>query len=154
MRSDFTVLAIDDDANYLLLIEQAWRSTGCDNSFQCATSGEKAIEYLKGLGEYSDRSRFPVPGLITLDLRMDHGDGFWLLQRLKTNPEWTGIRRVVLSGSAYPADIRMAYQLGACAYHLKPDAYEDLVKLLKTVFDYWQTSEVVGGCLQSENDVR
>ena len=48
MRSDLTILAIDDDANYLMLIEHAWRSTGINNPFQCVTSGHKAIEYLTG----------------------------------------------------------------------------------------------------------
>ncbi len=142
MRSDLTILAIDDDANYLMLIEHAWFSTGINNPFQCVTSGHKAIEYLTGGGEYSDRSRFPVPGLITLDLTMPDGDGFSVLQRLKSNPEWAGIRCVILTGSANPDDIEQAYLLGACAYHVKPDKYDGLAKLLKTMFDYWLTSEV------------
>jgi two-component system response regulator len=116
---------------------------------QSATSGGKAIEYLRGEGEYFDRSRFPVPGLIMTDLRMADGDGFWLLQRLKSNPEWMDIRRVVLTGSSYPGDIKKAHELGACAYHLKPGANEDLVKLLKTMFDYWLTSEVAPSLLIS-----
>ena len=142
MRSDLAILAVDDDANYLMLIEHAWRSTGINNPFQCVTTGDKAIEYLTAAGEYSDRSRFPVPGLITLDLTMPHGDGFSVLQRLKRNPAWAGIRCVILTGSAHPDNIEQAYLLGACAYHVKPDAYGSLAKLLKTMFDYWLTSEV------------
>jgi CheY-like chemotaxis protein len=142
MRSDFTILAIDDDANYLMLIEHAWRSTGVNNPFQCATRVDQAFQYLEGEGEYSDRNRFPYPGLITLDLKMPRVDGFSVLQRLKSNPEWADIRSVVLTGSASPGDIKKAYLLGACAYHVKPDAYEDLAKLLRTMFDYWQTTEM------------
>lgn len=150
VRSDLTVLAIDDDANYLMLIEHAWSSSGINSPLHCATSGDKAIEYLKGEGEYSDRSRFPIPGLIMMDLRMDHGDGFSVLHRLKSNPEWMGIRRVVLTGSSYPEDIRKSYQLGACAYHVKPDAHQALVKLLKTMFEYWLTSEVAPSGIADE----
>jgi len=113
-------------------------------------SGTQVGDQKEGEGEYSDRSRYPVPGLITLDLTMPHGDGFSLLQRLKSNPEWAGIRAVVLTGSAYPEDIQKAYQLGACAYHVKPGAYEDLEKLLKTMFDYWLTSEVARAVIAGE----
>jgi len=143
MRPGFAVLAVDDDSNYLMLIEHAWLSIGTTNKvFQSATSGDEAIEYLKGEGEYSDRNRFPDPGLIMLDLRMPQGDGFSVLERLKSKPEWATIRTVVLTGSAQPDDIRKAYLLGACAYHVKPNTYEDLAKLLKAMFDYWPSCEI------------
>ena len=133
MRADFAVLAVDDDSNYLMLIEHAWRSIGTNNNaFQTATSGDAAIDYLKGEGEYSDRNRFPDPGLITLDLKMPQGDGFSVLERLKSNPGWATIRTVVLTGSVQPDDIKKAYLLGACAYHAKPNTYEDLAKFVES----------------------
>lgn len=49
MKSD---LAIDDDANYLLLIQHARSSGGITSLLHCATRGDKAIAYLKGEGEY------------------------------------------------------------------------------------------------------
>jgi len=138
----FTILAIDDDSNYLMLLEHVWRSTGTNNRIQCVGGGDKAVDYLKGEGEYSDRSRFPYPGLITLDLKMPHGDGFSVLQHLKSRPERQVVPTAILTGSAEPDDVKKAYLLGASCYHVKPNAYGDLGKLLKMILDYWLTCEV------------
>jgi len=37
---------------------------------QAVTSGEEAIEYLEGMGRYSNRAEFLVPAVVLPDLRL------------------------------------------------------------------------------------
>jgi len=141
-NKNFTILVIEDNDNDLLLIMRAWRQLGVNNPIQIVTSGEDAIAYLKGIGEYADRSVYPYPSFITTDLKMPGGDGLLVLEHLKSNPEWAVIPTAVLSASMDLDDIKKSYMLGASSYHLKPAAYDELRNLLKALYDYWLMCEV------------
>jgi CheY-like chemotaxis protein len=101
-----------------------------------------AIGYLKGEGKFRDRSRFVYPSFITTDLKMANGDGFYVLQYLKSNPESAVIPTCVLSASADPDDIKKSYMLGASCYHVKPSSYGDLLKMMSILLEYWMLCEV------------
>jgi CheY-like chemotaxis protein len=138
----FTILLIEDNENDRYLIEMAWQRTGTLNSIQCVNCGEEAVRYLKGEGKFRDRSCFAYPSFITTDLKMPNGDGFSVLQYLKSNPEWAVIPTCVLSASADPDDIKKSYMLGASCYHVKPSSYGDLLKMMSILLDYWMLCEV------------
>jgi len=138
----FTILMIDDDLEDQAIMQRAWRCTGNTNPIQAVRDGEEAIAYLTGEGEYSDRSRFPYPAFITLDLKMARGDGLSVLEHLKSRPEWAVIPTAVLTGSTDTDDIKKVYMLGASSYHVKPSTFEGLAGLLKILLDYWMTCEV------------
>src|SRR5689334_5737184 len=123
---DFTVLIVDDDANDRKMIELAFRRNNVTNPIHAVESGEEAIAYLEGKGEYADRSRFAYPSYIITDLKMPHGDGFTILSYLKKNPEWAVIPTVVLSASDDVDDIKKSYILGASSYHVKPSSLDEL----------------------------
>ncbi len=133
---------IDDDLEDQAIMQRAWRCTGNSNPIQAVRDGEEAIAYLKGEGEYSDRSHFPYPAFITLDLKMARGDGLSVLEHLKSRPEWAVIPTAVLTGSTDTDDIKKVYMLGASSYHVKPSTFEGLAGLLKILLDYWMTCEV------------
>jgi len=103
----------------------------------CLSSGTQAIAYLKGEGEYSDRRRIAYPSFIILDLKMTGGDGYSVLEHLKSVPEWAIIPTMVLSASSDPDDIKKAYLLGAGSYLVKPNQFEDLRRLMKAFYDFW-----------------
>ena len=76
------------------------------------------------------------------DLKMPKADGFDVLQFLKANPMWRIIPAVVLSASQDLDDIKKSYMLGASSYHIKPNAPEDLRKMLTLLYEYWMSCEV------------
>jgi CheY-like chemotaxis protein len=139
---NFTILVADDDANDRKMTEICFRRNGIANPVQLVESGEEAIAYLEGTGQYADRSRFAYPSFIICDLKMPHGDGFTVLQHLKSNPQWAVIPTVILSASGDLDDIKKAYLLGASSYLVKPSDLPGLLRLTKILYDYWNECEV------------
>jgi CheY-like chemotaxis protein len=136
-----TILAIDDSEDDQALITRAFRMNGVTCPINWASSGEEAIAYLKGDGQFSDRSRFPYPTFIMTDLKMPGGDGFSVLQHLKSTPEWAVIPTVVFTASADLDDIKRSYMLGAGSYLVKPGGFDEMRRLIKVFYDYWMVCE-------------
>ena len=137
-----TILAVDDDAMELFLIENAFKAIGVRDPIHLVKGGEEAIDYMAGEGKYSDRSAYAYPTFILTDLKMPGADGFAVLEYLRTNPEWATIPTVVLSGSCDLDDIKKAYMLGASSYHMKPESPHALRHLLRVLHDYWMSCAV------------
>jgi DNA-binding response OmpR family regulator len=64
-------------------------------------------------------------------LRMPLMDGFDVLAWLQRRRRPKDLLAVILSGSKDEADMLRASELGADAYCVKPDAYEDLVGIVR-----------------------
>ena len=105
-------------------------------------SGAQAIAYMMGDGKFADRQKYAYPTFIMTDLKMPDGDGFAVLEFLKSNPQWKVIPTIVLSASADLDDIKKSYMLGASSYHVKPQSHEQLRNQLKVINDYWMTCQV------------
>jgi len=126
----YSVLLADDSDDDRLLLRRAFRAVAGLQLVGEVANGEEAIAYFQGTGKYADRTRYPLPELVLLDLKMPRVNGFevleWL-QRHKPDP----IKVVVLSGSTDPCDIRKALQLGADYYQSKPSDEKTRVELLQ-----------------------
>ena len=131
------VLIVEDNANDLLLIKKALKRTNLHNPIEVVRDGESALDYLLGKGEFADRNRYPLPELVLLDLNLPKYSGFEVLEKLGSQPDLSRLPVVVLTSSARPADINRAYDLGANSYLVKPDRFEDLVKLVDGINLYW-----------------
>lgn len=138
----FTLLIVDDDEDARYLAQATFEDLATKYTVQVASSGDEAIAYLKGQGKFADRKKFEFPSYILTDLQMAPGDGFHLLEFLKTNPALSVIPVVVLSCSDDPDDIRQAYLLGASSFLVKPVSLAALKTLLRKVHDYWTECEV------------
>jgi CheY-like chemotaxis protein len=127
-----TVLHVEDDPNDTLLLEHACRKAGVVFDLRAVSDGDQAIAYLRGLDDFSDRARHPLPNLILLDLKMPRLSGFDVLAWLRENLP-NGAPVVVLTSSNHDADVKRAYDLGAKSYLVKPVGFEALVELVKTL---------------------
>jgi CheY-like chemotaxis protein len=141
-RQTHTILLVEDDPNDRELIVRAFRSIGVKGPIHVVENGMDAIAYLDGRGMYADRKQYEFPTTILTDLKMPGMSGFDVLRHLKTDPEWAVIPTIVLSASADLDDIKTAYRMGAASYFLKPQNYEDLIALVKRLYEYWETAEV------------
>lgn len=140
-KYDATILLVDDDVDFLFLVERAFRRNGVSSPIHQVHDGEEAIAYMMGEGKYADRKTYEYPTFITIDLKMPKADGFAVLQHLKGNPEWAIIPAVIFTSSGDPDDIKKSYMLGASSFHIKPNAHEQLTRQLKILHDYWMTCE-------------
>lgn len=144
----FTILAIDDSLDDQFLITRAFRQIGVTCPIHWVGSGKEAIAYLKGDGKFGDRTKFAYPSFVMTDLKMPNGDGFTVLQHLKSTPEWAVIPTLVFTSSSDLDDIKRSYMLGAGSYIIKPSEFSDMQRRLSIFYAYWmecETPETDGG---------
>lgn len=135
------ILIVDDDQNDQMLMALAFFKLQISNPVLCVDSGNEAIRYLNGEGQYSDRKQFPYPAFILSDLKMPEGDGLALLENLKSRPEWAVIPAIIISGSGDSDDIKKAFKLGASAYFVKPNSPEEFERMMRVTYEFWTLSE-------------
>jgi CheY-like chemotaxis protein len=132
-----TVLLAEDDENDVLLMQRAFKRVRKGDSLRVVHDGEAAIDYLTGRDHFSNRSEHPLPSLVILDLKMPRKSGFEVLEWLKTQPSLKRIPTVILTSSSQHRDIAKAYDLHANSYLVKPNAFEELVRLMESAQSYW-----------------
>lgn len=132
-----TILVADDDQNDVFFLRRAFQKSGVSHALVHVPDGQEAIDYLRGEANYGDRSRYPLPGLLLLDLKMPKVDGFDVLAWLKTRPDLEDLPVVVLSSSSREDDIQRARALGADDYRVKPADFDDLLTLAQDVAARW-----------------
>jgi len=136
------ILVAEDDENDVFLLERAFRKAGVELPAYICPNGAEAMEYLKGQGKSSDRSAYPFPRCLITDLKMPQCSGFDLLRWLHEHPECNFVPKIVLSASAEPNDVKLAYQLGANCYFRKPAESQALIDLVKMAHMFWSTAEL------------
>ena len=104
---------------------------------QILTDGAEVLDYLKAQGKYKNRTEYPFPSVMFIDIKMPRVNGFEVLQWLKDHQDCKVIPTMVFSSSEHPEDIERAYQLGANAYLVKPNSTEQLADLLRCAYDFW-----------------
>jgi CheY-like chemotaxis protein len=140
-----SVLLVEDDPNDQLLIKHAANRVGCGDTLHIVPDVPAAISYLRGSGEFTDRSRYPFPDYVITDLRLPGLDGFALLSVVKGNAAWETLPIIVLSSADNPRAVAEAYRLRAAAYFSKPHDLASLELLLRDIFSYWDRATTAGG---------
>jgi CheY-like chemotaxis protein len=131
------VLLVEDEENDILFVQRAFKHAGILNPLEITRNGDEAVAYLQGAGKFADRTKFPLPVFVLLDLKMPRRSGLEVLAWAK---EQTGLKRipiVVLTSSKNDADVNRAYELGANSYLVKPVSFEGLIELVKSLQLYW-----------------
>src|SRR5579862_713447 len=120
MSDPAAILLVEDDSNDAVITQQFLRKAGITNRVVHVNDGWEAMNYLAGKGPFKDRSAFPLPVLILLDLKLPKYSGFDVLTWLLTKPALVKIPVIVLTGSIYPEDRKRAAEIGAIGYQIKP----------------------------------
>jgi DNA-binding response OmpR family regulator len=102
------ILIVDDDPDMLHALQLRLKASGYD--VHCAEDGIGAIS----------EARKHTPDLIVLDLGLPAGDGFVVLDTLKTNLDLSSIPVIVLSGRDRRANEERVLNAGAIAFLQKP----------------------------------
>ncbi|MDB6023754.1 MAG: response regulator receiver protein [Pedosphaera sp.] len=126
------VLLVEDSEDDSEILIHALKKAGVGNPIFTVQTGEKAIAYLKGDKEFADRQRFPLPGVVLLDLNLPKINGFEFLKWLSTQPQLSGLFVVVLSGYNEISHVGRAYALGARSFLVKPLQHQDIFNLVRT----------------------
>lgn len=127
------VLYAEDEDNDAFLMQRAFAKSVVANPLQIVSDGAAAMRYLSGLGEFSDRSRYPFPTLVLLDLNLPRQSGLEVLEWCRVKRGWHDLPIVILTSSSQTRDISSAFHLGANGYLVKPPSSEKLIELVASL---------------------
>jgi CheY-like chemotaxis protein len=137
---DYTILLVEDDENDAMLLRMAFEKNNIVNPVQWVKDGLEAVAYLNGDGIYAERTKYPFPEVLLVDLKMPRMSGLELLKWISEHPEFRIIPTIVMTSSRQELDIEHAYQLGANTYLTKPIAFDQLAQMVKLTHEYWAMS--------------
>jgi DNA-binding response OmpR family regulator len=114
-----SVLIIDDNEQIAAPLAALLRSEG------------HAATYAPGAGAALSHLRQSPPDLVLLDLSMPRVDGLDLLDALRSEPCYAGVRVAILSGRDDAESMAEARRLGACEYIVKGSNWDDVYSRIK-----------------------
>lgn len=132
-----TILLVEDNENDIIFMSRALRKAEVSNPVRTVTDGEQAIDYLAGGRQFTDRTQYPLPILMFLDLKLPKVSGLEVLGWLRTRPELKSLIVLVLTTSKEPSEIERAFELGANAYLAKPSSFSELTEMMQAIKTFW-----------------
>ena len=119
------ILLVDDDPDDRMLFNEAFKQV--NNGFELVelTNGEELLHYLN--------NGHPLPKLIVMDYHMERMSGDEVLTTIKKDKQLSKIPVIVYSGSSSSIQQDPILKLGANAYVQKPNTYEKMVDVVKSM---------------------
>ncbi len=133
----YPILLVEDSPDDALLIQRAFKKANLANPVQLVRDGDEAVAYLSGAPPYDDRTRFPLPVFMLLDLKLPRRSGLEVLAWVRQESLVRRLPVVVLTSSRESVDVNRAYDLGVNSYLTKPVGFEALLEMVKNVNLYW-----------------
>jgi len=140
VNNEPVILLAEDREDDIILIQRAFKRSGFAVPLKVVRDGEEAIRYLAGDAQYADRTRYPLPSLFLLDLKMPLKDGFEVLRWIKQEPRLKDIPVIVLTLSNRIKDVNQAYALGAYSFLIKSTDFEDATAFSQSLVYYWSNA--------------
>jgi len=130
------VLMVEDNPDDVDLIREAFKEAKVHCNLHVVEDGLEAMVFLRQRGKFSQAGR---PDIVLLDLNLPRKDGCEVLEEIKTDENLRDIPVVVLTSSSIQEDIWKAYHLHVNCYITKPVDFEQFVKVVKAIDDFWFT---------------
>jgi CheY-like chemotaxis protein len=124
-----TLLYIDDSPDDLFLFQKACSQASVSFHLESVDSGQEGIAYLEGAHKYADRSKFPFPDIVLLDLKMPPPDGFDILRWIRKDSRYDRLSVCVFSSSFQYEDIQTVYAEHADCFLTKPPTLDRLTAI-------------------------
>jgi CheY-like chemotaxis protein len=137
MTQPFTLLLLEDSTEDIFLFRRAVAKLGRSVGLHSVHNGIEAQQYLRGEERYTNRGDFPMPAVVFSDLQLPGMGGLQFLEWLRSDPILRALPCVIYSGSANPADVQAAYELGVTSFIVKPIDFADWVTRLEVVLKFW-----------------
>jgi CheY-like chemotaxis protein len=141
MNNTGHILVAEDDTSDAFFFQRAFKRAGLPVSLHFVRDGQEALDYLRGKGQFADRTAHPLPQLLLLDLKMPRLGGFDVLGWVRKQPELRRLQVIIFSGSDEPEDIKRAEKLGANSYLVKPHSIEEMNGLAGRFKKHWLEAE-------------
>ncbi|MFW0715174.1 response regulator [Pedobacter sp. N23S346] len=126
------IFYVEDDIDYAFFMQSAVQEVKDTLNLVIVEDGAEAMVKLEQFAESKTK-----PKLILLDLNLPGLSGLDLLKFIKDIPYLKSIPVILFSTSDNPDDVKKSIEFGANAYLTKPDGYDNLVKCVHSVHDFW-----------------
>jgi len=137
------VLVVEDNDDDVFILRRAFKDAQLNNPIHVVTDGEEAVDFLAGDGKFANRSQYPFPVLVLLDLKLPLKSGLEVLEWIQGQPFCSELNVIVLTSSAEERDITKAYHLGARSYLTKPPTAETLREVMTALNDSLITKKAI-----------
>jgi CheY-like chemotaxis protein len=143
LQRPFDILLVEDNPADVEITVEAFRRSRKGNRVSVCRDGEEALDFLFQRSRYARAGSAPRPDLILLDLNLPKKNGIEVIEQLKATDALKSIPVVVLTTSDRAEDVQRCYRLGANNYLTKPVQFDDCVKLVSDIQQYWlETSKL------------
>jgi DNA-binding response OmpR family regulator len=113
------VLVVDDEDSITLSLRHLMKREGYEVAV--ARDGEEA---LAAVAEHR-------PDLVLLDVMIPKRDGYDVCQTIRGNPDWAGVKIVMVSAKGRDIEVEKGLALGADAYVTKPFSTRELAEMVR-----------------------
>ncbi len=142
MKKKATILLVEDNRMDIELTLDAFREARLDNDIRVLETGEAALDYILSRGEFADRSAYPLPDIVLLDIKLPGISGIDVLKTIKETPGLKRLPVIILTSSRDERDRITSYDYGVNSYLVKPISFESFLETVKTIIDYWLTLNI------------
>ncbi len=136
MKLPIQVLLVEDNPGDAQLTRIALEDGKMHINLSVVDDGVEAMAFLRRQALYIDS---PHPDLILLDLNLPRKDGREVLAEIKADEILRRIPVVILTTSQAEEDIIRAYNLCANCYISKPVDFDQFIKIVQSIEDFWFT---------------
>jgi chemotaxis family two-component system response regulator Rcp1 len=136
ISKNIEILLVEDNPADVRLAQEAFKDAKVHNILYTVGDGVEAMAFLRRQGKYAEVGR---PDLILLDLNLPKKDGREVLAEIKTDEHLKLIPVVILTVSKDEEDILRTYNLHANCYITKPIDFEQFMKVVKGIEEFWLT---------------
>ncbi len=112
-------------------------------NIQWVSNGENAMGYLSGAGIYSDRTKYPFPEMMVLDMKLPFLSGQEILKWIKENKNLGKLWVVLLTGQALPNRPTTVMEtwnnVTICYAELLKPLSPPMIDTMLHMFELWQS---------------
>jgi len=130
------VLMVEDSPTDAELAQLALQDAKVMVNMSVVEDGVEALSFLRKEGPYADA---PTPDIVFLDLSLPRKDGREVLREIRADPDLTALPVVILTTSEDEEDVLRAYENHVNAFITKPVDFDQLVKVVKGIEEFWFT---------------
>jgi len=136
-KDDRDILLVEDNPDDVELTMRACKKSNVANRVVVARDGVEALDYLFRTGDFKNRNPNRNPALVLLDLKLPKVDGLEVLKRMRKDGRTKTVPVVILTSSREETDVVTGYELGANSYVRKPISFEEFVRTVAQLAQYW-----------------
>jgi CheY-like chemotaxis protein len=133
MKQSGVILLVENDKDYIYVLEQAFRKANIRNPLKIARYGNEAILYLRGIGIYADRRNYPLPALILLDMTNPDGSSMAVLGWIRDQTEFSAVPILILASDGQNSEVQRALDRGANAYQVRREGLVELASIIHSL---------------------